>query len=180
MQKILIIAMLFSLSACSTAKHINNKSSVNQTIATNTNKTSITQNKMSNSQDLNISDENIQNVILYALSLLDINYKWGGNNPEYGLDCSGLINYVFKNGAGIKLPRTSKELATTGKKVETPDMGDLVFFSDRSDKTPTHVGLYIGENRFVHAPRTGDYIKVSKLNNVYYKKHYLYAVRLIT
>ncbi len=104
----------------------------------------------------------------------------GGNNPEYGLDCSGLINYVFKNGAGIKLPRTSKELATKGKKVETPDMGDLVFFSDRSDKTPTHVGLYIGENRFVHAPRTGDYIKVSKLNNVYYKKHYLYAVRLIT
>jgi cell wall-associated NlpC family hydrolase len=179
MKKILIITMLFSLSACSTAKHINNKPSVNQTVAMNKTPSNV-QEKISNPQDLNISDENIQNVILYALSLLDINYKWGGNNPEYGLDCSGLINYVFKNGAGIKLPRTSKELATKGKKVETPDMGDLVFFSDRSDKTPTHVGLYIGENRFVHAPRTGDYIKVSKLNNVYYKKHYLYAVRLIT
>ena len=116
----------------------------------------------------------------YALSLIGVDYKFGGNSPEQGLDCSGLIRYVFQQATGISLPRTAREQARVGESVAVDKLqpGDLVFFNTRRFQF-SHVGLYIGDNRFIHAPSTGGSVEVVSLEKQYWQKAFNGARRVI-
>jgi hypothetical protein len=105
-----------------------------------------------------------------ALKALGVNYVWGGNSLSSGVDCSGLVQQIFKK-FGIELPRVTYEQIGIGAAVSRNKMnvGDLVFFdTDRSKKGPDHVGIYIGNGRFVHAPRPGAKVQVSSVADSYY------------
>ena len=120
-----------------------------------------------------------QTLLKGALALLGTPYRWGGTSPEGGFDCSGLVGYVFRTALGIELPRVSRDMARDGEKVERSSLvpGDLVFFSRRG-KRVDHVGIYIGEGRFLHAPRTGRDVTVSELDTGYWSHKFLQARRV--
>ncbi len=119
-------------------------------------------------------------VLMRAISLVGTPYRYGGNTPEGGFDCSGLVNYVFRDMLDLRLPRTSRELATyQGPRIE-PDRlaaADLVFFG--SGGNVTHVGIYVGEGRFVHAPSTGGTVRLDHLDGTYWRRHYSGARRVL-
>jgi cell wall-associated NlpC family hydrolase len=104
---------------------------------------------------------NAEDVVLFALGLLDTNYRFGGRNPAAGFDCSGMVSYVFDKAAGIRLTGSAADIARKGRPVATSDMkpGDLVFFNTLR-RHHSHVGIYIGEGRFVHAPSSRGEAKV--------------------
>src|SRR4030095_6657899 len=121
-----------------------------------------------------------QNLSSFALELIGIRYKWGGNTPATGLDCSGLVRYVFQKVTGVSLPRTAKDMSRLGEQVEVPDLkpGDLVFFDTRHFAF-SHVGIYLGGNRFVHAPRRGRDVEVATLDSSFWQKRFSGARRMI-
>lgn len=121
-----------------------------------------------------------QDVAIYALGLIGVDYRFGGETPEGGVDCSGLVKYVFQQVTGVTLPRTTKELSRLGSTVTHADLapGDLVFFNTR--RLPfSHVGIYLGDNRFIHAPSTGSEVEISRLSEAYWQKHFNGARRLV-
>jgi cell wall-associated NlpC family hydrolase len=117
---------------------------------------------------------------LFALSLVGIDYRLGGDSPERGLDCSGLIRYVFQQVTGVTLPRTAQELSRIGLKVRPDDLapGDLVFFNTRRFAF-SHVGIYLGNGRFIHAPSNGGEVGVATLSSAYWQRRYNGARRLV-
>lgn len=119
-------------------------------------------------------------LLMYAMGLLGIDYRYGGSNPKSGLDCSGFIQYVFREAAGINLPRTSAAMSETGTAIDKQDLkpGDLVFFNSRKSKRVSHVGMYVGDDKFIHAPQTGKDIEIQDLSKQYYVKHYVGARRI--
>lgn len=122
----------------------------------------------------------MRDVLQRALALLGTPYRWGGTSPDSGFDCSGLVGYVFRNALGIELPRVSREMAKAGEPVAdraAMAAGDLVFFSRRGGEVD-HVGIYLGEGRFVHAPRTGRDVTVSNLDSGYWHDRFLQARRV--
>jgi cell wall-associated NlpC family hydrolase len=122
----------------------------------------------------------IRTVLQRAFTLLGTPYRWGGTSPEGGFDCSGLVGYVFRT-IGIDLPRVSRSMANEGTAVADRTAlteGDLVFFGKRG--RVDHVGIYIGQGKFVHAPRTGRDVTVSSLDSGYWSNKYLQARRLAT
>jgi cell wall-associated NlpC family hydrolase len=122
----------------------------------------------------------VRTVLQRAFALLGTPYRWGGNSPERGFDCSGLVGYVFRT-IGIDLPRVSRAMADEGTRVANRDAlaeGDLVFFGKRG--RIDHVGIYIGDGKFLHAPRTGRDVTVSSLTSGYWSQKYLEARRLAT
>jgi cell wall-associated NlpC family hydrolase len=112
-------------------------------------------------------------IVMYALGLMDIDYRFGGDNPESGLDCSGMVSYIYNNAVGIRLPHNAYEIARLGREITETELqpGDLVFFNTLN-RPYSHVGIYIGNGRFIHAPSTNGKIRVSSLKNSYYAKHY--------
>ena len=119
-------------------------------------------------------------VTLRALSLVGTPYRYGGNTPDSGFDCSGLVNYVYRDMLDLRLPRTSRELAQVqGPKIEPRRLApaDLVFFGSRG--SVTHVGIYVGEGRFVHAPSTGGTVRLDHLDGPYWRDHYTGAKRVL-
>ncbi len=121
-----------------------------------------------------------ENLSMFALGLIGVNYRWGGTTPETGLDCSGLVRYVFQQVTGVTLPHNSRELSRVGKKVAVTDLepGDLVFFNTRRFAF-SHVGIYLGENRFLHAPAAGRDVEIATLDKSYWHKRFNGARRLI-
>jgi len=121
-----------------------------------------------------------QDLAIFALGLIGVDYRYGGNTPEDGLDCSGLVRHVFQEVTGVTLPRTSKELARVGKEVKRADLkpGDLVFFNTRRFAF-SHVGIYLGDDRFIHAPRSGAEVEIAELDNSYWRQHFNGARRLV-
>ena len=121
----------------------------------------------------------INTVLQRALALLGTPYRWGGTSPDNGFDCSGLVGYVFRNALGIELPRVSREMAKSGQLVSDRTAlaeGDLVFFGRRG--RVDHVGIYLGEGRFVHAPSTGKDVMVSSLDTGYWGNKFMSARRV--
>ncbi|MBD8636849.1 C40 family peptidase [Stenotrophomonas sp. CFBP 13725] len=119
-------------------------------------------------------------VLMRAIGLVGTPYLYGGNTPESGFDCSGLVTYVYREMVDLKLPRTSRELAAVqGPKIEPQRLatGDLVFFGSRGNVS--HVGIYVGEGRFVHAPSTGGTVRLDSLGGHYWKDHYTGAKRVL-
>lgn len=114
-----------------------------------------------------------------ALDFLGTKYRYGGSGPETGFDCSGLVGYVAEKSLGLKLPRQSAEIAKEGESVRRNELqkGDLVFFNTRGARF-SHVGIYIGNNKFVHAPRTGAVVRVEDMGVSYWTKRYNGARRL--
>ncbi len=125
-----------------------------------------------------LSGTRIQNLLQQALALLGTPYRWGGTGTD-GFDCSGLVGYVFRSALGIELPRVSSEMASSGQLVSdraSLSPGDLVFFGHRG--RVSHVGIYVGEGRFLHAPRTGRDVTVSSLDEGYWGDKFLEARRV--
>lgn len=119
-------------------------------------------------------------VVIRSLSMLGVDYKWGGNSPETGLDCSGLVRFVYEGTIGKVLPRRSAEMSREGESVDRHELqpGDLVFFNTLR-RAFSHVGIYIGNNQFVHAPSKGKQVRVSSLENSYWAKRFNGARRVI-
>ena len=115
-----------------------------------------------------------------ALDLIGIRYKWGGATPQSGLDCSGLVQFVFQQVTGVVLPRSTRDLSRIGEVVALSDLkpGDLVFFNTRRFAF-SHVGIYVGDNRFIHAPRRGREVEVATIDKSYWQRHFDGARRLI-
>ena len=119
-------------------------------------------------------------VLMRAISLVGTPYRYGGNTPEGGFDCSGLVNYVYRDMLDLRLPRTSRELAAVQGPRIAPERlasGDLVFFG--SGGTVSHVGIYVGEGRFVHAPSSGGTVRLDRLDGSWWWDHYSGARRLL-
>lgn len=112
-------------------------------------------------------------VVMYAFGLINVDYRFGGANPESGLDCSGMVSYIYKNSVGLKLPHNAAQIAGVGKQISANDLqpGDLVFFNTMN-RPYSHVGIYIGDDRFIHAPHTNGKIEVSSLKNKYFAQRF--------
>jgi cell wall-associated NlpC family hydrolase len=115
-----------------------------------------------------------------AISLVGTPYRYGGNTPEGGFDCSGLVNYVYSDMLDVRLPRSSRELASyQGPRIAAPRLtaADLVFFGSAGNVS--HVGIYVGEGRFVHAPSSGGTVRLDRLDGPYWRDHYSGARRVL-
>jgi len=121
-----------------------------------------------------------QDVAIYALGLIGVDYRFGGNSPSSGLDCSGLVRYVFQEVTGVTLPRTSRQMSSIGSKIALGELkpGDLVFFNTRQFQF-SHVGIYLGDSRFIHAPARGGEVEIARLSETYWQKNFDGARRLV-
>ena len=120
-----------------------------------------------------------QDLVLNAMGMMGIPYRWGGATPEAGFDCSGFVQYVVKQALGITLPRSSFDQVKLGQAVERDQLqaGDLVFFNTMRAPA-SHVGIYLGENRFIHAPTTGRTVEIVTFTDVYWQQRFTGARRL--
>lgn len=120
-------------------------------------------------------------VIDRALGALGTPYRWGGTSLRHGFDCSGLVQYAFKTQSDLDLPRTSRALSRLdAPSVKRSDLqpGDLLFFRIRS-RSVDHVAIYLGDGRFIHAPRRGSNVRIDRLNNAYWQRHFQLAKRVV-
>ena len=120
-------------------------------------------------------------VLMRAIGLVGTPYRYGGNTPAGGFDCSGLVGFVFKDAANVALPRSTRELIDIdARKIDRDSLqpGDLVFFNPRGGRV-SHIGIYVGEDRFVHAPATGGTVRLDSLNSAYWRKAYVSAKRVL-
>ena len=127
------------------------------------------------------SGGNVQSVLKRALTLLGTPYRWGGTSPDSGFDCSGLVGYVFRTTLGIELPRVSRDMASKDdaqliQNREDLKQGDLVFFGRKG--RVNHVGIYVGEGRFLHSPSTGKDVRVDSLMTGYWSAKFMQARRV--
>ncbi|TWD78597.1 NlpC/P60 family protein [Variovorax beijingensis] len=124
-----------------------------------------------------LTAEQSSNVAIHALGLVGTPYRYGGNTPEGGFDCSGLIGYVYRSSAGQATPRTVARMAGFGRPVPTSELrsGDLVLFGAA---TPSHAGIYVGAGQFVHAPSTGGEVRLDRLDGIYWSRQPMQARRL--
>lgn len=113
-------------------------------------------------------------VALYALGLIDTGYRFGGKNPEAGLDCSGMVAYIFEQAAGLRVSGSAADIAKLGRPVDRRRLlpGDLVFFNTLN-RSLSHVGIYIGDGRFVHAPSSASgRVRIDSLGHSYFAPRY--------
>ncbi|BCB27151.1 peptidase P60 [Sulfurimicrobium lacus] len=123
----------------------------------------------------------VSEMLNYALNLIGVNYKYGGAQPTTGFDCSGYVSHVFRQVAGLSLPHNALAISRQGKQISMKELqpGDLVFFNTLR-RSFSHVGIYIGNNRFVHAPSSGGGVEVVSLQDSYWVKHFNGARRILT
>jgi cell wall-associated NlpC family hydrolase len=123
--------------------------------------------------------ENRSQLVLQALSLLGVNYKFGGNSPETGLDCSGLVRLVYNRTIGAVLPRRAEDISRQSQTIEAQALqpGDLVFFNTLK-RAFSHVGIYIGNGQFIHAPSSGGVVRVEDMSKTYWQQRFNGARRI--
>jgi cell wall-associated NlpC family hydrolase len=117
-------------------------------------------------------------LLTMAMSMRGTPYVWGGHTPAKGFDCSGLVRYVFRHALGVVLPRNSRSQYAAGSKVSRDALqpGDLVFFRTHG-KHVSHVGIYLDDGRFIHAPSRGEQVRVDSLDEAYWASHFVGARR---
>lgn len=121
-------------------------------------------------------------VVFQAFSLIGTPYLYGGSSPDTGFDCSGLIQYVYREAAGVSLPRTTAGLTSmrTAKPSESALVpGDLLLFAMNGGRV-NHAGIYIGEGRFLHAPSTGGVVRVDELSSNFWQRTFKGARRVLS
>lgn len=120
-------------------------------------------------------------VLIRAIGLVGTPYHWGGNTPDGGFDCSGLVGYIYRQSTGMILPRTSSAMASMDRpKVRRQARlisGDLVFFGRHGHIS--HVGVYVGKGRFVHAPNSGGTVRLDDIDGPYWRNHFAYGRRVL-
>ncbi|MBM3350618.1 MAG: NlpC/P60 family protein [Betaproteobacteria bacterium] len=118
-------------------------------------------------------------VLLHALSLTGSPYQFGGHSPETGFDCSGFVRYVYLQATSLTLPHNARAMSHLGKAIPRPELkpGDLVFF-DTLKSAFSHVGIYLGNNKFIHAPGSGGNVRVESMQNSYWLKRFNGAQRI--
>ncbi len=131
--------------------------------------------------EIAVNDGQVQSILKRAMGLLGTPYRWGGTSPD-GFDCSGLVGYVFKTALGIELPRVSREMARDDAAALIKDRnsltaGDLVFFGRRG--RVDHVGIYVGDGRFLHAPSRGKDVQIDTLASGYWSEKFVQARRVL-
>lgn len=124
-----------------------------------------------------VSDQQAREAAFLALGLVGTPYRYGGNTPESGFDCSGLIGYVYQRSAGISLPRTVAQISRWGQSIDAGAVraGDLVIFG--SNGIASHAAIHAGESRFVHAPSTGGTVRLNTVSEPYWKTRVLDYLR---
>lgn len=124
-------------------------------------------------------EEGLNDLAFFALSLSGTPYQYGGDSPDSGFDCSGFVRYVFRRSLGVELPRSTQEINRSGKAVEMAKLrpGDLVFF-DTLRTMFSHVGIYLGDGRFVHSPSSGGSVRVEHMQDNYWRRRYNGARRV--
>lgn len=122
----------------------------------------------------------VSDMLGYAMNLIGVNYKYGGTQPSTGFDCSGYVSHVFRQMAGLSLPHNALAISKLGKKISPDELkpGDLVFFNTLK-RSFSHVGIYVGNNRFVHAPSSGGGVEVVSMQDKYWEKRFNGARRLL-
>jgi cell wall-associated NlpC family hydrolase len=120
-------------------------------------------------------------ILFRAIGLVGTPYHWGGNTPAGGFDCSGLVDYIYRTAAGIKLPRTSQAMSAMDvrkvRKMTQLASGVLVFFDIGG--SISHVGVYVGKGRFVHAPNSGGTVRLDDIDGPYWGEHFAYGKRVL-
>lgn len=121
----------------------------------------------------------LNDLAFFALSLSGTPYQYGGDSPDSGFDCSGFVRYVFRRSLGVELPRSTSEINRLGQSVELAQLrpGDLVFY-DTLRSMFSHVGIYLGDARFVHSPSSGGSVRVEHMQDNYWRRHYNGARRI--
>ncbi|HET6587218.1 MAG TPA: C40 family peptidase [Oleiagrimonas sp.] len=122
------------------------------------------------------------NVLFHAINLVGTPYQWGGNTPSSGFDCSGLVVYVYRKAVHLSLPRTSHAMSELDapkiRNVQELATGDLLFFRTEGHRI-SHVAIYVGNGRFVHAPNSGGEVRLDYITNPYWSRHFAYARRVL-
>lgn len=115
-----------------------------------------------------------------ALSLKGVRYRYGGTSPDTGFDCSGFVRYVFREAANISLPHNARAISQIGEIISRQQLepGDLVFYNTMRSAF-SHVGIYLGDNRFIHAPSSGGGVEIVNMNEAYWAKRFDGARRII-
>jgi len=130
-------------------------------------------------QQQNVSSHEREKIVNIANDMLGVSYRYGGQSPKKGFDCSGLVYYTHKQ-AGIRIPRTTREQFRAVKQISYRSLqaGDLVFFNTKGYGLVSHVGIYIGDGKFIHAPSSGKRVSIANIKDRYWKHHYSGAGRL--
>lgn len=123
--------------------------------------------------------ERAREVLVNALSLTGVRYKYGGKSPESGFDCSGFVRYVYQQAGNLSLPHSARAISQLGKTIPKSELqpGDLVFFNTLRS-TFSHVGIYLGDNRFIHSPSSGGGVRVEDMQSSYWEKRFNGAQRI--
>jgi len=125
------------------------------------------------------STSTVKKLTSYAQSLIGAPYKYGGRSPDTGFDCSGFVDHVFQHSANVALPHNAQQISRHGLSVKSSQLreGDLVFY-DTNNQAYSHVGIYLGGDRFVHAPSSGGRVRIENMREAYWKTHYNGARRI--
>lgn len=127
--------------------------------------------------------QKLNRLLRHAQRLQGIPYRWGGESERTGFDCSGLLVYLFRQDAGLELPRSTHDMIRQRHRQVSRQAlkpGDAVFFSHNGSQRASHVGLYLGDGRFIHAPSTGKTVRIDSLEDGYWNRHYRTARRFRT
>ena len=125
--------------------------------------------------------ERTSDLVVTAVGFLGVPYRRGGNTAETGFDCSGFVRAMYNQTVGHLLPRRAEEQAAATEKIDRNELkpGDLVFFNTMR-RTFSHVGIYVGEGKFIHSPRTGAQVRVEDMNGSYWKRRFDGARRVLS
>ena len=167
----LISLMILSLSACSRMPQRSSNQASSRPAQVSQQHSQVSQ--VPNTSSINQYNPARQRMINIAGSTLGTPYKWGGDSPQRGFDCSGLMTYVHKNALGIKIPRTTAQQRDQSRTISYAQLqpGDMLFF--KTGVKTNHVGIYVGNRKFIHAPSGGKRVKVTSMDSSYWHKRFV-------
>jgi len=121
----------------------------------------------------------MNDLVMYAVGLSDTPYRYGGNSSGGGFDCSGFVGHVYQHSLGISLPRTARAISSVGNPIKQGELnpGDLVFYNTMNAHF-SHVGIYIGDGKFVHSPKSGSRVRTEQMQMRYWQTRYDGARRI--